>query len=394
MEQGFIDIVTKMYQEQGAAALTDPAQFKKFFSDYVGAAYKQEAKLLRAVAEAGAGKFIAEAANLAAIKTDLVKRLDTEYFISPAAAAEAVDLLALVLRGDRSKTVVEAVAQAPMTQTPAAAVPKSEVTAPEGFVYIPAGTFMMGSPAAEAKREDNEVQHQVTVSSFYMGKCEVSQAEYEAVMGTNHSYFKGPNLPVEQVSWYDAVEYCNRRSQKEGLTPAYTIDKSQKDPNNTATDYADGLKWVVTWNKNADGYRLPTEAEWEYACRAGTTTPLSTGNYITTEEANYDGKHPYNRNVDRKGTFRHKTSAVGSLAANPWGLYDMHGNVWEWCWDWYSDYGAGAQTNPEGAVSGSDRVIRGGAYHHFGWIIRSAKRSRSNAEGRFPDHGFRLARSR
>ena len=115
---------------------------------------------------------------------------------------------------------------------------------PDNFVRINGGTFTMGSPADEPERDDDEVQHQVTVSSFYMGKYEVTQKEYQEIMGTNPSYFKGDNLPVEQVSWFDAIEYCNKRSQKEELTPAYTIDGTN-----------------VTWNKNTNGYRLPTEAE-------------------------------------------------------------------------------------------------------------------------------------
>jgi len=232
------------------------------------------------------------------------------------------------------------------------------------MVRIEGGTFTMGSPANEAGRFDDEgPQHRVTVSTFYMSKYQVTRAEYESVMKTNPSNFKGANLPVEQVSWYNAVEYCNALSQREGLTPAYNIDKSRKDPDNKSG--LDDLKWIVTRNPNANGYRLPTEAEWEYACRAGTTTPFNTGNNITTNQANYDGNYPYNNNA--KGTYREKTTPVGSFAPNPFGLYDMHGNVWEWCWDWYGNYKNEAQTNPTGAVSGAYRVIRGG-----GWYITAA----------------------
>jgi formylglycine-generating enzyme required for sulfatase activity len=243
--------------------------------------------------------------------------------------------------------------------------------APDNFVRIKGGTFMMGSPIDEPERYDNEVQHQVTVSAFYMGKYEVTQKEYQEVMGTNPSDFKGDNLPVENVSWYDAVEYCNKRSQKEGLTLAYTINKDQTDPNNKSED--DDIKWTVTLNKNANGYRLPTEAEWEYACRAGTTTPFSTGNNITTDQANYGGVFPYNNNA--KGIYREETTPVGSFVPNPWGLYDMHGNVWEWCWDWYGDYSSGSQTDPVGAVTGTFRVLRGGSWIFDGKGLRSAHRS-------------------
>jgi formylglycine-generating enzyme required for sulfatase activity len=237
----------------------------------------------------------------------------------------------------------------------------------------------MGSPANEPNRSSDEgPQHQVTVSGFYLGKYEVTQTEYEAVMGTNPSNFKGPNLPVEQVSWFDAVEYCNRRSQREGLSPAYSISGT-------------GNSRTVSLNRNANGYRLPTEAEWEYACRAGTTTPFSTGSNITTSQANYDGNYPYNGNA--KGTFRQTTWNVGSGAANAWGLYDMHGNVWEWCWDWYGSYAGGVQTDPVGASSGTHRVYHGGGWNYHGLNLRSANRYGIAPGGRYNSIGFRLVRS-
>jgi formylglycine-generating enzyme required for sulfatase activity len=259
---------------------------------------------------------------------------------------------------------------------------------PANMVRINGGTFAMGSPPSEPQRETNETQHQVTVNSFYMGKYQVTQKEYQEVMGTNPSGFKGDNLPVENVSWYDAVEYCNALSRKEGLTPAYTIDKSRSDSNNKSE--SDTLRWAVTWNRNANGYRLPTEAEWEYACRAGTTTPFNTGNNITTGNANYDGNYPYNNNA--KGTYREKTTAVGSCAPNQWGLYDMHGNVFEWCWDWYGSYASGAQTDPMGASSGSNLVLRGGSGYDNGQYLRSANRSSLTPSYRGSDLGFRLVR--
>jgi formylglycine-generating enzyme required for sulfatase activity len=259
---------------------------------------------------------------------------------------------------------------------------------PPNFVRIEGGTFTMGSPSNEPGRYSDEVQHRVTVSSFFMGKYQVTQAEYEAVMGTNPSYFKGTNLPVENVSWYDAVEYCNRLSQKDRLDPAYTINKSRSDPSNTS-DY-DDVRWLVTLNPNANGYRLPTEAEWEYACRAGTTTPFNTGNNITTSNANYDGNYPYNNNA--KGIYRKKTTPVGSFAPNPWGLYDMHGNMWEWCWDWYGSYSSNSQTDPRGAVSGASRVERGGSWSNSAASVRSAFRDGGTPSNRRYGIGFRLVR--
>ena len=269
---------------------------------------------------------------------------------------------------------------------------KNSIPYPDNMVRINGGTFMMGSPANEVRRDYDEEQYQVTLSGFYMGKYEVTQKEYREVMGTNPSAYKGDKMPVIDVSWYDAVEYCNKRSLKEGLTPAYTIDKNRRDPNNKSADENDNIRWLVTWNQNANGYRLPTEAEWEYACRAGTTTPFSTGITITTSQANYDGNYPYNSNV--KGEYRREMTPVGSFEPNAWGLYDMHGNVWEWCWDWYSSesYSLGAQTDPRGPSSGSSRVARGGSWYDTAYYLRSAIRY-CGAPARWTHSlGFRLVR--
>jgi formylglycine-generating enzyme required for sulfatase activity len=180
------------------------------------------------------------------------------------------------------------------------------------------------------------------------------------------------------------VEYCNKRSQKEGLTPAYTINKNQSDPNNGSS--YDDVKWTVTWNKNANGYRLPTEAEWEYACRAGTTTAYNTGANIS------DNTGWYSANSGSR------THPVGQKSANAWGLYDMHGNVWEWCWDWrgdldyWEDYSR-VQTNPTGAVTGAHRMGRGGSWGNIGRLLRSAQRCDGYPSSRSGLVGFRLVRS-
>jgi uncharacterized protein YjdB len=245
-----------------------------------------------------------------------------------------------------------------------AVIVNSSESVPSNFVYIEGGKFIMGSPSDEPNRYYEEgPQHQVTVSAFYMGKYEVTQAEYESVMGTNPSYYKGSNLPVGYVSWYDAVEYCNRLSQREGLTLVYQ-----------------GSGDNITCNWSANGYRLPTEAEWEYACRAGTTTAYNTGSTISTNTGWYSS--------NSNGT----THPVGQKTPNAWGLYDMHGNVWEWCWDRYGYYSSVAQTNPRGPVSGSWRVIRGGSLScDERLLLRSAFRTYSNF-GNF-DNGFRVVRS-
>jgi formylglycine-generating enzyme required for sulfatase activity len=240
---------------------------------------------------------------------------------------------------------------------------------PEGFIHIQGGTFTRGS--SDVLKGGDEVRHQVTVSGFYMGQYAVTQREYVAVMGKNPVNFTGDKLPVEKVSWFDAIQYCNARSQIEGLTPAYRIS---------------GKK--VAWRRMAKGYRLPTEAEWEYACRAGTTTTFNTGNHLTTEQANYNGTRRYLG--EGTGIYRETATDVGSFAPNPWGIYDMHGNVWEWCWDWYGKYSMANQTNPKGAAKGQLRTMRGGGWGNGGGDLRSACRGWGNPSARALNLGFRL----
>ena len=273
------------------------------------------------------------------------------------------------------------------------------------MVSIQAGTFLMGSPESETEAlggwYDNErPQRQVTLSKFFMGKFLVTQAQYEAVMGINPSYFKdsylpaglttGDNLPVERVSWYDAIEFCNALSELDGLTPCYSIDKDNPDPNSTSQ--YDTVKWLITINESANGYRLPTEAQWEYACRAGTTTAFNWGtNQITSDQANYYASYidPFNTVA---GVNLNSTSEVGRYAPNAWGLYDMHGNLFEWCWDWYDKYPGMAQTDPSGAVSGDFRVIRGGYWYYTGQDLRSALREGNGQVSRPNFIGFRVVR--
>ncbi|MDR2943433.1 MAG: formylglycine-generating enzyme family protein [Treponema sp.] len=242
------------------------------------------------------------------------------------------------------------------------------------MVYIKGGTFTMGSLGAEAGRDFDESLHQATVSSFYLGKYEVTQEQYQEIMKENPGNFKGKELPVESVSWFNAIIFCNKLSQKHGLTKAYVLEEKS-----------------VMWDKNADGYRLPTEAEWEYACRAGTSTPFNTGNNITTEQANYDGNYPYDNNA--QGVFLEKTAPVGSYPPNEWGLYDMHGNVFEWCWDWHTYYSLDNQTDPTGPPSGSLHVIRGGSWVNDGKALRSASRGVYIPGDGNERIGFRLARN-
>ena len=249
------------------------------------------------------------------------------------------------------------------------------------MVSVPFGSFEMGSPSDEPGRNSDETQHIVTLTEgFHIGKYPVTQAQYQAVIGTNPSYFKTPvssetntaNRPVEQVSWYDAVEFCNKLSDIEGLTPYYTIDKNTVDPNNTNS--GDPYRWLVTLNPGANGYRLPTEAQWEYACRAGTTHAFNWDtDTINSSQANYYASY-IDPNNKVAGTYLQRTTSVGSYAPNTWGIYDMHGNVWEWCWDWYGSY-SGDKTDPTGAVSGGLRVLRGGSWYGDGQYLRSADRN-------------------
>ncbi|MCL2210864.1 MAG: formylglycine-generating enzyme family protein [Treponema sp.] len=243
------------------------------------------------------------------------------------------------------------------------------------MALIAGGDFTMGSPVNERDRFNSEgPQRKVTLNAFYLCIYEVTQKEFHEITGFNNSTFKGDKLPVDMVSWFEAVEYCNALSKKERLKPAYEISKEE-----------------VIWDRSANGYRLPTEAEWEYASRAGTVTPFFTGNNITTSQANYDGNWPYGDNP--RGEYRRKFIDVGSFSPNQWGIYDMQGNVWEWCWDWFGSYGEKDQENPAGVSGGSTRVQRGGSWGSTGKELRSAFRRSYYPNERVISAGFRVARN-
>jgi eukaryotic-like serine/threonine-protein kinase len=216
----------------------------------------------------------------------------------------------------------------------------------------------MGSPTTELGRESDEgPQHTVTIQSFFIGKYAVTQQQWETVMGNNPSSFKGAKRPVERVSWDDAVEFCKRLSKRIGKT-----------------------------------YRLPTEAEWEYACRAGTTTPFHFGETITTDLANYDGNYTYANAV--KGEYREQTTDVGKFLPNGFGLYDMHGNIWEWCQDAWHDSYKNAPVDGTAGMGDNDnqtRLLRGGSWIYVPWRCRSAFRCRNSRDGRHRLVGVRVA---
>jgi len=256
------------------------------------------------------------------------------------------------------------------------------------MVSIPAGTFTMGSPDTESIIE--RPQHSVTLSSFKMSKYLVTQEQYQAVMGSNPSNFKTAvsgesgtpgKLPVEKVSWYDALVFCNKLSIAEGLNPVYGISgKTNPSEWGNVPTKNDSTWNAVVMDRSKNGYRLPTEAEWEYACRAGTSTAYNTGDTISDNTGWYS---------DNCGN---KTHQVGLKPANAWGLYDMHGNVREWCWDWYVSYSSDAQTNPMGASSGTERITRGGGWFSAANTLRSAFRGNGDPYYRYSFIGFRLIR--
>ena len=223
------------------------------------------------------------------------------------------------------------------------------------LVYIPAGEFDMGSPLDEAKRDKDEGIHHIKLTkAFYMGRFEVTQLQYRVIMNNNRSKFGGDNLPVENVNWYEAGRFLKKLSDKTDLK-----------------------------------FRLPTEAEWEYACRAGTTTAFNVGETLDSDFANYNAKSAYANGIT--GTYLKRTTDVGSYPPNAFGLYDMHGNVWEWCSDRYDKnyYKKTPPIDPAGPSEGGARVIRGGAWNERAYKCRSADRNHRREKANQPHIGFR-----
>jgi formylglycine-generating enzyme required for sulfatase activity len=246
------------------------------------------------------------------------------------------------------------------------------------MIWVPPGTFLMGSPTSELERNTNEVQHSVTLTrGFFIGRYPVTQGNYRSLINTNPSYFNTNNgyvldfsRPVEQVSWSDATNYCAKLTLQER-------NAGRIFPN-----------WV---------YRLPTEAEWEYACRAGTTAPFYFGNSLTSGMANFYGQDGYVAGTgtvfSSNGVYLARTTAVGSYQPNSSGIFDMAGNVWEWCQDWFTNLTAGSATNPTGPASGEDRVLRGGAFNNNAKDCRSAARINDSPSDNANTIGFRVVLS-
>jgi formylglycine-generating enzyme required for sulfatase activity len=272
------------------------------------------------------------------------------------------------------------------------------------FAWIKPGTFWMGSPdgtnppglPAEESRDKDETPHEVTLTKgYHLGIHLVTQHQWEAVMGkdANHSHFKAQdedekkNLPVDNLSWFDCVEFCIKLSEKEQRKPHYRLTSvTRNDDGSIKTAEVEMLA-------GGTGYRLPTEAEWEYACRAGTRTAFWWGNTITTDQANYDGNYTY-RKDGKKGEYRQKTTPVDFFAANKWGLCDMHGNLWQWCQDWYEEdyYRKSDKKDPIGPDSGAVRVPRGGSWGFPPWHCRAARRGKGAPAFRYVLCGCRLLR--
>ena len=285
---------------------------------------------------------------------------------------------------------------------------------------IPAGEFLMGSSDADvaaALRADPELkeedlkderpQHKVNISRpFYAGVYEVTQGDYETVMGVNPSRFSasgddservgGMNtkrFPVENVSWYDAIEFCNKLSQRENLTAYYMLTSVEREEGRIMSATV-SIASAGRQSPDASGYRLPTEAEWEYMCRAGSTSAYNFGSILNGDKANVDGNYPYG--MTTKGSCLERPTTVGSYSANGFGLHDSHGNVWEWCFDVYDEsaYGSrhGVTLDPLSSSGSEYRVLRGGCWFSGSWNARSACRN-----GLFPDdrdirEGFRVVR--
>jgi len=273
---------------------------------------------------------------------------------------------------------------------------------PDGMVLIPSGSFQMGDTFSEGEPWELPI-HSVYVSSFYLDKFEVTKGLWDAVKtwGETNGYSfenagsgKAPNHPVQTINWYDMVKWCNARSEKEGRVPAYYLDSS------LAQVYKSGrVAPSVNWNA---GYRLPTDAEWEKASRGGASGhrfPWSNTDTITHSQANYFSDSSFAFDVSSTRGFNPAfedgqmpyTSPVGSFAPNGYGLYDMAGNVWEWCWDWAGSYTSDPQTDPRGPTGGDTRVGRGGNWNYYAVHCRSSYRYGNSPDYTATNIGFRCA---
>ncbi len=246
----------------------------------------------------------------------------------------------------------------------------------DDLVLVRGGEFLMGSD--RAAEPDVKPACRISVSSFYLAKTELTQRDWKAIMEFNPSQRKGSDLPVTNVSWFQALEYCNRRSKEEGLEPCYSLDGDT-----SPSQWSEGQ---VNCDWKANGFRLPTEAEWEYAARGGREdmpgdfSGSSDHTLVAWTDGNTDGKYGF-------------AQPVGELQANELGLYDLSGNVWEWCWDWYGSYSPDEASNPRGPAAGRQRCKRGGSYYHNSSLCKVYFRSYLEPAGKVYNIGFRVCRS-
>jgi formylglycine-generating enzyme required for sulfatase activity len=396
MNQTLLAILKQLIAEYGEDILSDPKRLKPLFSDYAKSESREDRVAFGRCMETGSYQELKKTRTVEErqrVKASLADQMHGSTGIDKQQCASALDLLEAVVFGEVSRQMPGQMPGTPGRETKnlckncgkelpgdwkacpfcgaVVGTGSAEKTAPagtpkeaanltqsanpikekDGFVFIPGGSFLMGSPKKRHDDDDydDEVpQHQVTLSSFWMGKYPVTQKEYTEITGNNPSKFKGDNLPVVNVSWYDTIKFCNSRSLKEGLTPAYTIKGL------TGKD--------VSWDWNANGYRLPTEAEWEYAARGGDGSP---GNYT------YSGSNNTDEVAWHAGNSGNRMQSVGTKKSNGLELYDMTGNVSEWCWDRYSGYSSGSQTDPTGSPYGDNRIYRGGSYLDDAWSVIS-----------------------
>ncbi|WP_127530405.1 formylglycine-generating enzyme family protein [Paenibacillus kobensis] len=270
----------------------------------------------------------------------------------------------------------------PKNENKAETAKQENTASTDDLVLVQGGTFV--------NTKSNYFNRNVTIADFYIGKYEVTQQEWIDVMGGNPSQFKGSKLPVEMVSWYDVIEYCNKRSVKEGLTPYYKVDIDKPDPANKSE--IDTVKWTVTVNEGANGYRLPNDAEWEYAAGGGQSSKsFKYSGSDNADDVAWGWRNAGDKPLDGDWNWpaiennHTQTKEVGLKKPNELGLYDMSGNVREWVWDWFQD---------ENYASGLFRIVRGG-----GWIgdvvnNESTYRGKFDANGFGPDQGFRVSRNK
>jgi formylglycine-generating enzyme required for sulfatase activity len=407
MDKQFISFMDSFVKQYHSGIFDDIPKCKSLLLDHAKGEYKKEIRLVLQALELGCHTAILKSKDVHLTRLSLIKQIRDEYFINEEIASSLIDLLLVALRNYKPDTPAQK--QTPDTKPKSASKPAGNPSisgvsgsnvgsgigiASHIMVPIPAGTFLMGSPENEPGREDDETQHSVTLTrDFLMGMYPVTQGLYAKVMGSNPSCFRyryfyadgeaQTRLPVENVNWYDAIVFCNKLSILEGLSPVYTINGSTDPASWGAVPTRSNSVWdAVTVNWDVNGYRLPTEAEWEYACRAETTTAYHTGARMS-DNTGWFG--------DNSDGMPHE---VGKKTPNAWGVYDMHGNVYEWVWDWCgeSTY-TGSAANPRGPATGSDRVARGGSWDCDARLVRSAVRESLDPDSRSGDLGFRVVRA-